>query len=79
VSDTDGVRHCVLCGAAVRDVFRGSGGDGSGEWGVRITHVPTGIEVMKRALFKAGENPQAAIDEAGRTLRAELEARLQDA
>jgi protein subunit release factor A len=61
------------------DVFRGSGADGRGEWAVRITHFPTGIEVTKRGTFAAGENPQAAIDEAGRTLRTELVARLQAA
>ena len=61
------------------DVYRASGGSGADSWAVRITHVPSGIEVIAEGAFENGPNPEPAIKQPAERLRTEIAARLEDA
>jgi protein subunit release factor A len=58
------------------DVWRSLGPDKSGDWAIRLTHIPSGIEASARGDFAAGDDPKLAIEAARAHLVAELDARL---
>ena len=60
------------------DIYRSSSATGGGAWAVRVTHLPSGVEVADNGEFAADDDPSSVIEEATKKLKAEIDARLKD-
>ena len=61
------------------DIFRSPGIEGNGTWTLRLTHLPSGIQVTAEGDFVKDEDPEPAMLKARADLVTEIDARLNDA